>query len=117
MRPFGAFLMITAALTLSFAAPLSAEEDGDASGTPPGISELPPGMEIIKAGTANIIAPQGSKVYKENTVMIVEPIEQYTARRFLAVEARIDGIEDRLDLMEGRLEEISAAVEELKKRR
>ncbi len=100
---------ICALAVISAAGPAAAAEDD----LPPGISELPAGMEIIKAGTANIIAPEGSRVYEENTVMIVEPIEQYAARRFLDIEARMERMESRIGSIEERLDELIDAVETL----
>ncbi|MFH1753961.1 MAG: hypothetical protein ABH875_07235 [Candidatus Omnitrophota bacterium] len=96
-------VLISLALLPAFAIPLSAEEDD----LPAGISELPPGMSIIKVGTANIVAPIGSRVYKENTITIVEPIEQYAARKFLDIEARFVAIESRLKEMEKELQELT----------
>jgi len=100
------FLRYTVAISLAFlAASLACAED-DEGKLPKGLSELPPGMEIIKVGEANIVAPEGSRVYEENTVIIVEPIEQYAARRFLEVEARLKALEEKQ-------REILKALEEL----
>lgn len=80
---------------------------------PPGISELPPGMEVINIGSANVIAPIGSKVNKEGTVIIVEPIEQYAGRRFLDMEGRLSSIDLRLNELADNLEKLRKSMERL----
>jgi len=87
-------------------------QDGDQE-LPPGISELPPGMEVVNIGTANVIAPIGSKVNKEGTVIIVEPIEQYAARRFLDIEGRLSSIDLRLNELADNIEKLKKSTEKI----
>ncbi len=85
----------------------------DAEDLPPGISELPQGMEIIKVGNANIIAPIGSRVYEQGTVIIVEPIEQYAARRFVAMEARFTTLERQQKKLQKDIQELKEIVDNI----
>lgn len=85
----------------------------DVEDLPPGISELPQGMEIIKVGSANIIAPIGSRVYKQGTMIIVEPIEQYAARRFVAMEARFAVLERQLKEFQKDIQELKEIVDNI----
>lgn len=82
----------------------------DASDLPPGISELPQGMEIIKVGNANIITPIGSRVYKQGTVIIVEPIEQYAARKFVAMETRFIVLEKQQKKLQKDIQELKEII-------
>jgi hypothetical protein len=57
--------------------------------------ELPPGMQAIKIGTAEIIAPKGIKVERVADIVKLETTERYAARKFLEIEARLDALEER----------------------
>ena len=56
-------------------------------------SDIPPGMEIKKVGSADLMVPKGAKLYKRGAVTFMEGASAYSARRLNAMEKRINKIE------------------------
>ncbi|MDD5347257.1 MAG: response regulator [Candidatus Omnitrophica bacterium] len=84
METIGKFL--TACIVcFVFCLPMSAgaQEQEDAGA-------VPPGMELIKVGGTDILIPRGTKVTKKDALLILEPPEQFMARRILAMEEEIE---------------------------
>ena len=81
---------------------------------------IPPGMEIIQSGTVKLIIPQGSKVNRDGSLIIVEDIGAYVGRRFLDVENSLTELrtnEQRLEKIIGQLrkdlEEINVVLDKM----
>ncbi|MCK5504261.1 MAG: hypothetical protein KAJ10_03820 [Thermodesulfovibrionia bacterium] len=75
--------------------------------------ELPPGMEVIKMGQAQILVPKGTKVNQEPGFITLESTEQYVARKFLDVEGRIKVLEDKEEVLKKKTEELETKIAEL----
>ena len=58
-----------------------------------GDKEIPPGMEIIKIGGANVLVPEGTRARKKGGLIILESTSEYTGRKVLEIEKRIDRLE------------------------
>jgi len=67
----------------------------------PGLKIPPaPGMKIMKVGSAYVSVPKGSKVYSMNNIIFVESAKQYSSRRFMDVDKRLDSIDEKLNKLE-----------------
>ncbi len=75
-------------------------------------ADIPPGMEIIKVGGANVVVPAGTKVYKHKGLITIESINQYTARRLLETEERLGKLEATQEKLKEKIEKLR---QELKK--
>jgi hypothetical protein len=65
-----------------------------------------PGMEFKKVGSVNRLVPEGTQVTDVNGLIIFESIDEFTARRFLETNSRLENIENRLDNFDSRLKDI-----------
>ena len=71
--------------------------------------EIPEGMEEIQlGGSAKLIVPQGAKTKKVGAQIIVEGTKEYMARRFVALDKRLDALEESQ-------KEMTAAIDALQK--
>ena len=57
------------------------------------IKNPPPGMELIKIGKTNVLAPKGARINKVAGFQTIEATDQYAARKFMEVENRLKAIE------------------------
>lgn len=101
-----ALIMFISVLTPAYAAEyriISPEED----------IEIPPGMEIIRVGNANVIVPKDTEVYEKKGMLTVESIAQYTSRKLLDIEARFVRMETRQEMLEKELKDFKDFDKEL----
>ena len=96
-------------------------------------AEKPPaGMEYKKIGDARVLVPKGTRIRKEGDLNVVEDISEYSSRRFVDIDGRLDkaesdyagladdmksafeGIESRLKKMEESILRMRDDVEKLK---
>ena len=70
-------------------------------------ANVPEGMELIKVGETKVLIPKGSKVYKKDALLILEPPEQYWTRRIV-------GLEEEIAALRAQEEKTKADIEELK---
>ena len=70
--------------------------------------KVPPGMELKKVGSLNLVVPAGSQMHKDRSQWIMEGPEDFAARNISEIKARLDGIEKEQ-------EELKKSIEELKK--
>jgi len=81
--------------------------------------EIPVGMEIVSAGDGHeMMVPEGTKIRKEGSVLIVENIGEYVARRLRNMQEQImkmAGLEERVLNIEANEEALKKEVEQLKK--
>ena len=61
-------------------------------GTAPS-EEVPPGMEMRDIGNIHMIAPQGLRIQKKGSQMIMEGIDEFTVRNLQEMNARLEKIE------------------------
>lgn len=76
-------------------------------------SELPPGMEVIKVGSAKILVPKGTKVYKRGSLITLETINEYTARKLVELDERLKEIETRQNQLEEEIKKIKGSGAEI----
>jgi len=90
------FIVLAAGFLVSlFALRPSAEEEYLVGGI-----VVPPGMDVIKVGTANVLVPEGTQVFEKKGLITIETIGQYTARRLIEIEERFVAIETRVEVLE-----------------
>jgi len=104
------FLILVFILVFSATA-IAAEKDKE--------KEIPPGMEIVSAGDGHeMMVPEGTKIRKEGSVLIVENIGEYVARRLRNIQEQImkmAELEERILKIEANEEALKKEVEGLKK--
>ena len=69
--------------------------------------EVPPGMELVNIGGIRMIIPQGTKVEKKGSLLVMEGVDEFVARNLKEMSARLEKIEasqDDLRKMVGDLE-------------
>ncbi|MEE8360184.1 MAG: hypothetical protein V3S04_04590 [Candidatus Omnitrophota bacterium] len=79
-----AIALLFLAFLLALLIPAHAEDDS---------KYIPPGMEILKVGDANILVPKGTRMRKKGDLNVVEDTSEYMSRKFLETEKRFDRLE------------------------
>jgi hypothetical protein len=64
----------------------------DYNGGAPGY-KLGSGLEVIKTGGLNILAPKGSKIRRRGSLIILEDPAEYLSRKFDDIDKRLSAIE------------------------
>lgn len=72
--------------------------------------QIPPGMEIIRSDDVRIVAPKGSQLRKVNNLFIIESAEEYAARKFNDVEARLAQLAQGQERIEKELAEMKTDI-------
>lgn len=69
--------------------------------------ELPPGMELIQIGE-NVfqVVPEGTKMRKEGSRVIIERTNAYMTRRFLDIEERLRQLEKQQEELKREIKEL-----------
>ena len=75
--------------------------------------QAPPGMEIIKVGGFNVLAPKGAKMRKVGSLLIVESTAEYTARKILDLEERLAEAEKKEKELEREVQELKERLDEI----
>jgi len=76
--------------------------------------ELGPGMEIIKVGEINIVAPKGTRVHKVGSHVIFEDIGEYLGRKFDELDKRLEKIELQQGQLKDELGQLKKELEGMK---
>jgi len=74
-----------------------------------------PGMQETKIGDARVVTPQGAKIYKIGDLQVLEGAGEYTARRLLAMEERLDKIENENLNLRKELDALKEEISNMKK--
>jgi hypothetical protein len=69
--------------------------------------KLPPGMEVMKVGKADLIVPKGTRMRREAGVIMLESINEYVARKISEIEKKLDRIQAEQERMKKQIEELS----------
>ncbi len=77
----------------------------------PGKVTIPPGMELRKIGSLNLIVPEGSRIRKDRSQWIMEGPEDFAARSISEIKKRLDGIEKEQGELKKSIEELKAVME------
>lgn len=77
--------------------------------------KLGPGMEVIKFGEVNIVAPKGTRVQKEGSQIVYEDIGEYIGRRFYEIEKHLEQIEVKQEGLEIEIGQLKETLEDIRK--
>ena len=70
--------------------------------------EIPPGMKLVNLGGIRMIVPQGAKMVKKGSLLVMESNDEFAARNFQEIRARLEKTEAGQD-------DLSKTVEDLKR--
>jgi DNA-binding response OmpR family regulator len=73
--------------------------------------QVPPGMELIKVGEHNVYVAQGTKVTQKGSQLVLEPPDEFIARKILALEQEIAQLKARVEDMRIQIEALKKARE------
>jgi len=80
-------LIVIVAIFMLFCGPLNLCAQDKAK------DEAPVGMEYIMVGDARILVPKGTHIRKQGDLNVVEDVGQYSSRKFVDIDARLDKLE------------------------
>ena len=75
----------------------------------PGNVVVPPGMELRKIGSLNLVVPEGSRIRKDRSQWIMEGPEDFAARSISEIKKRLDDMEKEQKELKKSIEELKAA--------
>ena len=78
--------------------------------------KLGSGLEVIKVGGLNILAPKGSKIRRRGSLIILEDPAEYLSRKFDDIDKRFSVLENNQHEMTLQLQRIEQILEELPQR-
>jgi DNA-binding response OmpR family regulator len=96
--------MVLFAACVSISCIASAAEDNQTQ-------QVPPGMELIKVGEHNVYVAQGTRITKKGSQLILEPPDEFIARKILALEQEIAQLKAKVEDMRLQIEELKKAKE------
>ena len=73
--------------------------------------QVPPGMELIKVGEHNVYVAKGTRVTQRGSQLILEPPDEFIARKILALEQEIAQLKAKVEDMRLQIEELKKAKE------
>ena len=76
-----------------------------------GTQQVPLGMEVIKVGEHTVYVAQGTKVTQRGSQLILEPPDEFVARKILVLEEEIGALKLREQEMFLQIEDLKKAVE------
>jgi len=76
-------------------------------------TQIPAGMELIKVGEHSVYVAQGTKVTQRGSQLVLEPPDEFIARKILSLEHEIAALKQREEELLRRIDELSKAVERL----
>jgi response regulator RpfG family c-di-GMP phosphodiesterase len=76
-------------------------------------SQTPPGMEVIKVGEHTVYVAQGTKVTKRGSQLILEPPDEFVARKILFLEEEISALKLREQEMLRQIEDLKRSVQRI----
>lgn len=78
--------------------------------------DVPPGMELRNMGGLKMIVPEGAKVRKRGSLLIMEEADEYAARNIYEMRGRLRGLESRQIDLEKELADLREAVAKLQEK-
>ena len=78
--------------------------------------KLGAGLEIIKVGDLNIIAPKGSRIRRHGSQIILEDPAEYLGRKFDDINKRFSVLENNQQDIQAQLQKITQFLDELSRR-
>ena len=84
-----------AAILISLSFYAHAQDETQGAGSTPDV-DIPVGMEAKKINSdVTVLMPKGAKMHRRNeTTFILESAEEYSARKFVEVDARLRALEE-----------------------
>ncbi len=73
---------------------------------------VPAGMELIKVGGTDVLVPRGTKVTQRGSQLILEPPEQYLARKIQDLEEEISRLKSEQAQMKKEIESLKQSSEQ-----
>jgi len=73
--------------------------------------QVPPGMEVIKVGEHIVYVAQGTKVTTRGSQLILEPPDEFIARKILVLEEEINALKRKEQQMLLQIEELKKSIE------
>jgi DNA-binding response OmpR family regulator len=73
--------------------------------------QVPLGMEVIKVGEHTVYVAQGTKVTRRGSQLILEPPDEFVARKIFALEEEINALKLREQQMLVQIEDLKKAVQ------
>lgn len=77
--------------------------------------EIPPGMELINIGGIRMIVPQGMKIEKKGSLVVMEGTDEFAARNFTEMGARLDRIEVSQNDLRKVVDDLKREISDLRK--
>jgi len=77
-------------------------------------TQVPEGMELIKVGEHSIFVAQGTKITKRGAQLVLEPQDEFVARKLLSLEEKISALKQQQDLLLQRVDALNKTVEQLR---
>jgi hypothetical protein len=78
--------------------------------------EVPPGMELINVGGIRMIIPQGTKVEKKGSLLVMESADEFAARNFKEMRARLEKAESNQNDLKKTIEDLKLEISDLRKK-
>ncbi len=75
--------------------------------------EIPPGMELMTMGGIHTIVPQGTKIEKKGSLVTMEGTEDFAARNFKEINARLEKIEAIQNDLKKTVDDLKREISEL----
>jgi len=71
---------------------------------------IPPGMELKKIGSLNLVVPIGAQIRKDRSQWIMEGPEDFAARSISEIKARLDDMEKEQGELKKSIEELKESI-------
>jgi DNA-binding response OmpR family regulator len=78
------------------------------------IQQVPPGMDVIKVGEHTVYVAQGTKVTQRGSQLILEPPDEFVARKILLLEDEIAALKIQQQQLSLQIEDMKKSLERLK---
>lgn len=76
-------------------------------------AEIPPGMELRTVGGIHTIVPQGTRIAKKGSLVTLEGTEDFAARNFKEINARLGKIEATQNDLKKTVEDLKQEISDL----
>jgi len=78
--------------------------------------EVPPGMELVNIGGIRMIIPQGTKVEKKGSLLVMEGVDEFVSRNLREMMARLEKMELNQEDLRKMVDELKQEVSDLHKK-
>ncbi|MFH0986376.1 MAG: hypothetical protein V1882_12750 [Candidatus Omnitrophota bacterium] len=78
--------------------------------------EVPPGMELINVGGIRMVIPQGTKVEKKGSLLVMESADEFAARNFKEMREHLERTESAQDNLRKTIEDLKLEISDLRKK-